>query len=54
MGSEVIILEGAKLFLSAYFGYMRLQGKTEEEIQAVYDLAKADFDNNDPTKLEDT
>ena len=53
MGAEVLILEGAKLILGAYFDYMRLNGKTEAEIKAVLTAEIAKFDANDPFKLAD-
>jgi hypothetical protein len=53
MGNEALILEGAKLFLNAYFNYMRLQGKTDAEIKELFDKEKAKFDKNDPAALED-
>jgi len=48
-----LVLEGAKLIITSYFNYMRLHGKTEEEIKSFLDAAKLEFDQNNPNTLED-
>jgi glycogen debranching enzyme len=57
MGAEAIIIAGmfelAKLSLAAYFQYMRLAGKTPEEIEVIYTQAKADFEARKPADLPD-
>lgn len=53
MGSEVLILEAAKLILNSYFTYMNMQGKTEAEAKEFFDKESAKFAKNDPAKLED-
>jgi len=42
----------AKLLLSAYFSFAKLQGASEEELNALYSSAKDEFDKNDPNALE--
>lgn len=46
-------IEVAKLLLSAYFSFAKIQGATEEQLKQIYKDARADFDKNDPTALED-
>lgn len=56
MSSEVIIagiIELAKMGLSIYFQSMRMAGKSEEEIQAMYEVEKAEFYANKPEDLPD-
>ena len=47
------ILEVAKMLLGAYFSYARLQGATEEELEALYQTEKDEFDKNNPLDLPD-
>lgn len=54
--SEVIIagiIELAKMGLSIYFQSMRMAGKTQEEIEAMYEAEKAEFYTNNPDNLPD-
>lgn len=55
MSPEVVALlvEGAKVGLQSYFNYMRVAGKSEEEISALYEEEKRNFLENDPDKLPD-
>lgn len=52
MDPAVAILESGKLILQAYFNFMRQAGKTEEEIELIYQSEKAQFDLNRPEDLE--
>lgn len=45
------ILEIAKLLLSTYFSYARLNNATEEEINRLYKEEKTKFLQNKPGKL---
>jgi hypothetical protein len=47
------ILEIAKLLLGAYFSYAKLNGATDEEIEALYQDEKKNFDENKPDFLPD-
>jgi len=47
------ILEVAKLMLSAYFSYARLQGASDEELDGLYSAEKEKFNNNNPLDLPD-
>jgi hypothetical protein len=47
------ILEIAKMLLSAYFSFARLNGASEEELSELYQKEKEKFDINSPDKLED-
>lgn len=49
----LVIVEGGKLILQAYFNYMRQAGKTEEEAEELYQSEKQQFDFNQPSNLED-
>ena len=54
--SELIIagiIELAKMGLSIYFQSMRMAGKSEEEIQSMYEAEKAEFYVNKPEDLPD-
>jgi hypothetical protein len=53
MDPALVIIEGAKLFLQGYFNYMRMNGKTPEEAEALYKDERAQFDKNEPGNLED-
>jgi hypothetical protein len=53
MNIELILVEMAKIALQSYFNYLRLLGKTEEEIQKLYDKEKMEFFKNHPSKLPD-
>jgi hypothetical protein len=48
-----ILVEGAKIATQSYFNYMRLAGKTPEEIDAMYEEEKKRFMENDPADLPD-
>jgi len=54
MDASLLLLEGAKLAIQSYFNYMRVAGKTPEEVDAVYQQEKAQFEKNSPDELEDT
>jgi len=54
MDASLLLLEGAKLAIQSYFNYMRVAGKTPEEVDAVYQQEKAQFEKNNPDELEDT
>lgn len=45
--------ELAKLGLQAYFQYMRVAGKTDEEIEATYQAERAAFQARPPDQLPD-
>jgi len=47
------VLEIAKMLLTAYFSYARLNGATDEEIERIYSQVKASFKTNTPDQLED-
>jgi len=47
------MFELAKLSLAAYFQYMRLSNKTPEEIDAIYNSVKAEFEARNPSQLQD-
>ena len=51
MGPEILAI--AKVLISAYFSFVRLNGATEEEIDQIYKEEKEKFQNNTPDKLED-
>lgn len=46
------VIEIAKLLLTAYFSFAKLQGASEAELDDLYGTAKDEFDQNDPGKLE--
>lgn len=48
-----ILVNGAQIALQSYFSYMRLAGKTDEEIKLQFDYQKARFDTNNPDQLVD-
>ena len=48
-----LIMEGAKLALQIYFTNLKLAGKTEAEIQIMFQTEKALFDKNKPGNLLD-
>lgn len=54
MDASLLLLEGAKLAIQSYFNYMSVAGKTSEEVDAVYQQEKAQFEKNNPDTLEDT
>ena len=43
----------AQLILQAYFAYMEQQGKTEAELEALYQTEKTSFYANKPENLAD-
>jgi len=45
------ILAIAKLLLSAYFSYARLNNATEEELNSLFEEEKVKFLQNEPSKL---
>lgn len=51
--TSALILEGAKLALQLYFTNMKLSGKTEAEIETMFQVEKAKFDQNNPADLPD-
>ena len=55
MSPEVvaILVEGAKVGIQSYFNFMRLAGKSEEEIEEIYKSEREVFLANDPSKLPD-
>ena len=53
MDAALIIIEGAKLMLNAYFAYLKQAGKTLEEIDALYQMERDIFKKNNPDNLED-
>lgn len=46
-------IEIAKLILGAYFSFAKLQGATDEDLEALYKTEKDEFDSNNPSDLED-
>ena len=51
MNINLILIEMAKIALQSYFNYLRIAGKTEEEIQELYIREKSEFLKNHPNKL---
>ena len=47
----IAISELAKAGIQFYTSYMRQQGLTEEQIQTVFDAARAEMMTKDPSKL---
>jgi hypothetical protein len=50
---EQTLIEIAKLGLQIWFANMRIAGKSEEEIQKLYDSEIETFNNNNPRSLSD-
>jgi hypothetical protein len=48
-----LLVEGAKFGLQAYFTNMKLAGKTEEEINALFAAEYAEFKQKRPENLPD-
>jgi hypothetical protein len=48
-----VLVNGAQIALQSYFSYMRLAGKTDEEIKLQFEYQKARFDANNPDQLVD-
>lgn len=48
-----MLIEFSKMGLQMYFQAARMAGKTEEEIEAMYQQQKAQFDANRPENLPD-
>lgn len=48
-----ILVEAAKISLTAYFSYLQIAGKTEEEIGVLYEQEKKAFEENIPSELPD-
>lgn len=48
-----LLVEGSKIALQSYFTYMRMAGKTPEEMMKLYTSVKAEFDAKDPDLLPD-
>lgn len=46
-------VEIAKMLLSAYFSFAKLQGATDDELRDIYNEARTTFDQNTPNQLED-
>lgn len=55
MAPEVvaILVESAKFGIQSYFSYMRLAGKTEEEMDALYQEERTKMLKSDPNNLPD-
>ena len=51
MDTGLLILELAKLTIQTYFSYMKIAGKTDEEIEEIYSEEKAKFTANKPEDL---
>ena len=51
MDSNLLLLEGAKLAIQSYFNYMRLAGKTPEEMEEVFQKERETFLKNNPKDL---
>lgn len=51
MGTELVILEAARLALQVYFMNIRLAGKTDEEIERIYSEERDKFIRNRPEDL---
>jgi len=47
------VLEGAKLALQSFFAIMRVSGKTDEEINAIFQEEWAEMLKRDPADLPD-
>lgn len=47
------LIEVAKSLIQGYFTLMRQAGKTEEEIDLIYDAEKEKFEQNKPGDLPD-
>jgi hypothetical protein len=45
------LIELGKVYLQGYFQSMRMAGKTEEEINQLYEAEKAQFQQNRPENL---
>ena len=53
MAVEALIIEGLKLSISAYFQYMREQGKNDAEIKAEFDAIADEGKDYHPDHLID-
>lgn len=51
--TSIVLIEGSKVLLQAYFNFLRQAGKTPEEIDLLYKQEKAQFEMNNPNDLED-
>jgi hypothetical protein len=51
MDTGLLIIEAARLALQSYFMQMQLAGKTEEEIEQIYNEEKIKFLANRPEDL---
>lgn len=50
---ESALVEIAKMGLQIWFANMRMAGKSEEEIDKLYDSERGEFDRNKPDYLPD-